>query len=113
MVQNAPTVCGMGAPWLRQLDDDAASGVLWRRPVFYVPLYLLLGAVLGATIGYVGAFAFALTRPTTSIQTGPDGSPIEVANDYSVVPVIGGAVGAVLGLVAGSLLAVWRWRRSD
>ena len=103
----------MGASWLRQLDDDAASGVLWRRPVFYVPLYLLLGVVLGATLGYVGAFAFALTRPTTSIQPGPDGAPAEVANDYTAVPTIGGAVGAVLGLVGGSVLAVRRWRRSD
>lgn len=101
----------MDASWLRQLDDDAASGVLWRRPVFYVPLYLLLGMVLGAALGYAGAFVFALTRSTTSIEPGPERAPIEVANDYTAVPVTGGVGGAVVGLIGGSLLAVRRWRR--
>ena len=99
--------------WLRRLDDDAASGALWRRPVFYVPLYLVIGVLLGVTLGYASGAVFALTQPNTSIRPGPDGSPIEIANDYSMVPIIGGLVGAALGLVGGGLLAVWRWRRSD
>lgn len=99
--------------WLRRLDDDAVSGALWRRPVFYVPLYLAIGVLLGATLGYASGAGFALTRPSTSMRPGPDGSPVEVANDYTAVPIIGGLVGAVLGLVGGGLWAARRWRRSE
>lgn len=99
--------------WLRRLDDDAVSGALWRRPVFYVPLDLSIGALLGVTLGSGSGAGFALTRPSTSTRSGPDGSPVEVANDYAAVPIIGGLVGAVLGLVSGGLLAVRRWRRSE
>jgi MYXO-CTERM domain-containing protein len=102
----------MGTSWLRQLDDDAASGVLWRRPVLYVPLYLVTGALLGAALGCAGGFALALIRPSTSVITGPDGTPIRVANDDTAVPIISGLVGAVLGLVAVGMLAARRWRRS-
>jgi hypothetical protein len=98
--------------WLRRLDDHAVSGTLWRRPVVYVPSYLLIGVLLGATLGCAGGAVFGITQPNTSIQPGPDGEPITVANDYTAVPIIGGLVGAVMGLLAGGLLATRRWRRS-
>lgn len=75
-------------------------------------MYLLGGVLLGATLGYVGGAVFALTQPDTSIRPGPDGAAITVAHDYSAVPIIGGFVGAMLGLVVGGLLAASRWRRN-
>lgn len=102
----------MGTAWLRQVDEDAASGVLWRRPVFYVPVYLLTGVLLGAVLGGAGGLVFAMTRPDTSVIPGPDGAPVMMAHDYSMVPIIGGLLGAVLGLVAGGESAARRWRRS-
>ena len=94
------------------MDDDAASGALWRRRAFYVPLCLLTGVLLGAALGYAGGFVWGLIQPNTSVIPGPDGTAITVANDDTAVPMVGGPVGAVLCLVAGRLLAAKRWRHS-
>lgn len=98
--------------WLRRLDEDASAGVLWRRPVFYVPIYLTIGVLLGGVIGSVGALAFASRWPVASVRPGPEGEPVTILNDYSAVPIIGAVIGSVLGLIAGSLLALRRWRHN-
>ena len=47
---------------------------------------------------------FALARPNTAVFPGPDGALIMVVNDDTAIPIIGGLVGAVLGLMAGGEL---------
>jgi hypothetical protein len=73
--------------------------------MFFIPAYLVLGAVLGATVGCFAAFAFALTLPNESVQPGPDGSPVTVLHDYTAVPIVGGLGGFALGLAGGGLVA--------
>ncbi len=101
------------AAWLRRLDEDAATGGLWRRPLFYVPVHLVLGVILGGLIGSVGAVAFFSGRPLASVRSGPGGEPLTIANDYSMMPIVGAVSGAALGLIAGGLLALRRWRHDD
>ena len=96
---------------LRQLDEDALSGALWHRALFYVPTYLLLGAVLGVVLGYFGSLAMSFALPSESTVPGPDGGPMTIPTDNSAVPIIGGALGLGLGLVAGGLLALRKRRR--
>lgn len=96
--------------WLRQLDDDATSGALWHRPVFFIPTFLLLGALLGVVLGYFGSLALSFALHAESVVPGPDGAPLTVPNDYTAVPILGGALGCALGIAAGGLLSVRKWR---
>ena len=98
--------------WLRQLDEDAFSGALWRRPLFLVPALLLLGALSGVVLGYFGSLALSFTLPVESVVPGPDGTPTTVLIDNSGVPILGGALGFALGLAAGGLILVRRWHRT-
>lgn len=98
--------------WLRQLDDDASSGALWHRPVFFIPTFVLLGALFGVILGYFGSFALSFALPAESVVPGPDGAPLTVPNDYIGVPIRGGALGCGLGIAAGGLLSVRKWRGS-
>ena len=90
--------------WLRHLDEDAFSGALWRRPVFLVPFCVLAGVLVGATLGFAGGAVFAAVQPNSFVRPGPDGAPITVANDYTVIPFVTGLGGAAFGLLCGGLL---------
>ena len=108
-----PTVTHTGhRRWLRQLDEDAFSGALWRRTLFLVPALLLLGALSGVVLGYFGSLALSFTLPVESVVPGPDGTPTTVLIDNSGVPILGGALGFALGLAASGLILVRRWHRT-
>ena len=98
--------------WLRQLDRDASTGALWRRPLFFVVAYSTLGIAVGAIFGVVLSLTLALALPGRSEVPGPEGSPITVVNDYTALPFLGALSGATLGLAAGGALAFRRWRRT-
>ncbi len=80
--------------------------------MFFVPLFVVLSAVLGGTFGFFASFALALTLPVDSVVPGPEGTPITVLNDHSAVPIFGGALGIFLGVGVGLLAAAQRWRRT-
>ena len=97
--------------WMRRLDEDALSGLLWRRPVVFGPLYLLTGTFLGLALGFGVGLLLAVVLPTSSVQAGPDGAPITILNDYSPIPLLTGLAGAATGTLTAGLLAAARWRR--
>ena len=80
--------------------------------MFLVPLCVLAVVLVGATLGFAGGAVFAAVQPNSSVRPAPDGAPITVTNDYTVIPFLTGLGGSALGLLCGGLLlAAVRWRR--